>query len=301
MSGEIISGLIGAGLGYGGGQALEQFGLKNIHRNRQTYIGAYEGVDSTPRPNGGILRPIANLAMTGLFAGTSWGLFVNSSLPQSVSRPEAVVIADQDFTSGLDGSAAIEDKITSHLISDPNIDPRLVNAHNGTEDKTTLSSMEKTQPYGPPSVDQAVSSSLSLGFSKAPVEKSNLLKKTSSVSGAEIVLVNANDSIGSQNTVVAEAKAAGNIPIYIADINSTKNNPNVSTLQDIAKETGGYTWFVNSSNQTTTIKQMEDRIRSNEQLPKSNDYRNIFLAFAIGLTLLEARLFERRSKEIASS
>ncbi len=291
---EFVDPAVAVGAGYAFGQVLETVARKKVVKNRQTLMPGYSKVEKkTKQPLRHKLgRVIGSLALTGaLLGGSIYFSFSGHSPKNRNQAPLIQTVVDGSFPAGQDGSFTLAQNIIDKLNLPPG--SKLSMAINNTQDEISKGDLIKQVPYGANNVENVAENTLKIGFNNAPNDRSNLLKKSDSKSGAEIILNDQNNSFQNISILESLAKNDGNIPVYY--LNIVPPGQAIITNQsgeELADQTGGQYINVTQNNLNKVdaeINSIINNANNYSNSPNNNEEQQWFrrisslvLAFVVG-------------------
>jgi hypothetical protein len=317
MSPDTITGITAAAefAGYGIGQIVGHYGARHVATSEGAVIKNWgkttESSDSGNEDSGAqersssvrLLKFIAPLALVGaVIGGVSATTLLHERTHQRTVKPAVELVVDNDYDSGIDHDFSAIDNLAQNIFSNnPKDNVELLLAHNGDVEPTTLDKLFADTPFGPASVDRGLSDAIANVQLAAVDVQSTALGEVQGKSAAVIVETDGN-SVGTESTLIASAKAAGNVPILIVNFNAN----NATNLEEIATGSGGKYWQLTAKNASKVESELDAAITPSlvpEAAPKQkNDTRLdvidalAILAFAGGTGQAYGLKWGRKSK-----
>lgn len=307
---EFVDPAVAVGAGYAFGQVLETVARKKVVKNRQMLMPSYSKVEKkTKQPLRHKLgRVIGSLALTGaLLGGSIYFSFSGHSPKNRNQAPLVQTVVDGSFPAGQDGSFTLAQNIIDKLNLPPG--SKLSMAINNTQDEISKGDLSKQVPYGANNVENVAENILNIGFSNAPNDRSNLLKKSDSKSGAEIILNDQNNLFQNISILESLAKDDGNIPVYYLNIVPPRQaiitNQTTQSGEELADQTGGQYINVTQNNLNKVDAEINSIINNANNYsnnysnsPNNNEEQQWFRIISpVALAFVEGSIYNNRRRE----
>lgn len=287
--------------GYVAGYGAEVLARHSIEANRTAAVGAHENVslESHRRDLLGKWagRLSATLALVGATAGFAIGQALRPHDASLVEKPTLVEAVDHNFRLGSfgDNSVGQINKIAEGVAASKSLK---LHVYIGQGDSDLLKNVNQLnqEPYGPVAVAGTVDKAIGSAYSNSVPVSSNGLGEGNK-RNAGVFVVTDDNSAGQVNGVVEKAKQNGNIPIFIANVGSDKDQT-AQDLKDIAKQTGGQYWHATGNPQQISSAIRQEVVPRPIAIKKNSSDRIAWLAEGLALVGIAALRFRRRSQNI---
>lgn len=301
-----VEAVAGAATGYAVGQILESRALKSIRENRSAFMSTHEDAaeqSSQDFRQSRFMRSVAKLAIAGSMVGYATGQVLRSHDTAITTKPAVEVVVDHSYgiakkEDGGNGSVSLIDSVATSVLNNENLEATAYIANGDAYMKQSTSAKAVTQDSkkgvftGSKSLIKATEKAIDNAGSKASIAPGN------SSNGAAVLAVTDGSTLGPVKIVANHAKQIGNAPIYIANA-SPNESANAKALKQIAKQTGGKYWHVNSGNAAAIEAEITESLEPRAIEVDNDGERSAWFLMGLLSAVSLARAYGSRKRQLS--